>query len=57
MKLKGWKELEQGAVIVKPGNTVEYKSGKWRTFRPIIDKEKCIKCMTCFDKCKFDAIF
>jgi NADH-quinone oxidoreductase subunit F/NAD(P)H dehydrogenase (quinone)/NADP-reducing hydrogenase subunit HndC len=22
-----------------------------------IDKEKCIKCMTCFEKCKFDAIF
>jgi NADH:ubiquinone oxidoreductase subunit F (NADH-binding)/NAD-dependent dihydropyrimidine dehydrogenase PreA subunit len=23
----------------------------------VIDKEKCIKCMTCFDKCKFGAIF
>ena len=22
-----------------------------------IDREKCIKCMTCFDKCKFGAIF
>jgi NADH:ubiquinone oxidoreductase subunit F (NADH-binding)/(2Fe-2S) ferredoxin/NAD-dependent dihydropyrimidine dehydrogenase PreA subunit len=22
----------------------------------LIDKEKCIKCMTCFDKCKFGAI-
>ena len=22
-----------------------------------IDKAKCIKCMTCFEKCKFDAIF
>ncbi|MGD8944565.1 MAG: 4Fe-4S binding protein [Desulfobacterales bacterium] len=21
-----------------------------------MDKEKCIKCMTCYDKCKFDAI-
>ena len=23
----------------------------------VIDKEKCIKCLTCFDKCKFGAIF
>ncbi|MGD9236237.1 MAG: 4Fe-4S binding protein [Desulfobacterales bacterium] len=22
----------------------------------VIDKDRCIKCMTCFDKCKFDAI-
>jgi len=22
-----------------------------------IDKEKCIKCLTCYDKCRFDAIF
>ena len=22
----------------------------------VIDKEKCIKCMSCYDKCKFDAI-
>ncbi|MGD9114346.1 MAG: 4Fe-4S binding protein [Desulfobacterales bacterium] len=22
-----------------------------------MDKEKCIQCMTCFDKCKFGAIF
>ncbi|MBU0974056.1 MAG: 4Fe-4S binding protein [Proteobacteria bacterium] len=20
-------------------------------------KDKCIQCMSCFDKCKFDAIF
>ena len=23
----------------------------------VIDKEKCLKCLTCFDKCKFGAIF
>ncbi|MGD9248116.1 MAG: 4Fe-4S binding protein [Desulfobacteraceae bacterium] len=21
-----------------------------------MDTDKCIKCLTCFDKCKFDAI-
>jgi NAD-dependent dihydropyrimidine dehydrogenase PreA subunit len=23
---------------------------------PVIDKDKCIKCLTCYDKCKFGAI-
>ncbi|MDM8517776.1 NADH-quinone oxidoreductase subunit NuoF [Desulfobacterales bacterium HSG16] len=23
----------------------------------VIEKDKCIECMTCFDKCRFDAIF
>ena len=23
----------------------------------LIDREKCIECMTCFEKCRFDAIF
>jgi NADH:ubiquinone oxidoreductase subunit F (NADH-binding)/(2Fe-2S) ferredoxin/Pyruvate/2-oxoacid:ferredoxin oxidoreductase delta subunit len=30
----------------------------WKKKEPArIDREKCIKCMTCFEKCKFDAIF
>ena len=51
MKLRGWRELEPGAVILEPGNTVEYKSGKWRAFRPVIDYEKCINCMICWVYC------
>jgi NAD-dependent dihydropyrimidine dehydrogenase PreA subunit len=23
----------------------------------VIDKEKCVKCMSSFDKCRFDSIF
>ncbi|MCF8078192.1 MAG: 4Fe-4S binding protein, partial [Desulfobacterales bacterium] len=30
----------------------------WKKKEPArIDKEKCIKCLTCFEKCKFGAIF
>jgi pyruvate ferredoxin oxidoreductase delta subunit len=28
----------------------------WRTFRPIIDKEKCVNCMRCFLVCPDGAI-
>ncbi|HQE25323.1 MAG TPA: ferredoxin, partial [Candidatus Atribacteria bacterium] len=30
-KLKGWKELVPGGLIVEAGNAKEYKTGDWRT--------------------------
>ncbi|UYP46135.1 Ion-translocating oxidoreductase complex subunit B [Candidatus Lokiarchaeum ossiferum] len=27
------------------------KTGAWRTFRPVIDQEQCIKCYFCFMYC------
>ena len=35
----------------KPGTYRENKTGDWRTFRPEIDREKCIKCGMCEDFC------
>ncbi len=32
------------------------KTGKWRTFRPVIDREKCIKCLLCWLYCPDAAI-
>ena len=51
MELKGWRELETGVVILEPGNSIAYKSGTWRAFRPIIDMGKCIHCMICWVYC------
>lgn len=31
-------------------------TGRWRTFRPVIDLEKCIKCMRCWIYCPDAAI-
>lgn len=31
----------------KPGTSTENKTGDWRTFKPEVDPEKCIKCGTC----------
>ncbi len=56
MRLKGWKELELGGVIVEPGSTIKYKSGTWRAFRPVRDMEKCIHCMTCWVYCPDSCI-
>ena len=38
------KDIEPGAVITEPGSACQYKTGAWRTKRPVFDKEKCISC-------------
>ena len=30
-----------GCVIKTPGSSKNNKTGSWRTFKPILDKEKC----------------
>ncbi|MBN2142435.1 4Fe-4S binding protein [Candidatus Woesearchaeota archaeon] len=55
-KPKGWKEIPIGGKIIEPGNSTKYRTGDWRTFRPIHDKEKCINCMICWMLCPDSAI-
>jgi pyruvate ferredoxin oxidoreductase delta subunit len=47
---KGWQNLPIGAVL-QGGTAVEYKTGTWRTFRPVWTKEKCINCLQCWLIC------
>ncbi|MCD6434595.1 MAG: 4Fe-4S binding protein [Candidatus Diapherotrites archaeon] len=49
-------KITKGAVIKEPGSTVKYKTGSWRTFRPVIDYEKCIRCGLCWSQCPDMAI-
>jgi len=51
MKAKGWKEIPTGGKIIKAGNSEEYRTGSWRTFRPIVDRKKCINCLFCWLYC------
>lgn len=39
-------KLSVGAVA-EPGSTVVTKTGTWRTYVPVFDNEKCIKCSLC----------
>ena len=50
------KEPLIGAVIDKPGNSVENKTGGWRALRPVWNKEKCTQCMICWLYCPDMAI-
>jgi pyruvate ferredoxin oxidoreductase gamma subunit len=42
--------------IVSPGNTRTRRVGDWSNFKPIIDLDKCTKCMICFVYCPDSAI-
>jgi len=56
LKGKGWKELPIGAVIPIPATSMEYKTGNWRALKPVLDQNKCIKCLLCWVHCPEPAI-
>ena len=47
----GWKELKPGTVVDEPGSAMEYKTGDWKSQRPVVDKAKCNKCALCYIYC------
>ncbi|OMH41312.1 4Fe-4S dicluster-binding protein [Desulfurobacterium indicum] len=54
--MKGWRDLEIGALITEPGNSAEYKTGEWRAWRPVFNRENCIDCMICWVFCPDSSI-
>jgi 2-oxoacid:acceptor oxidoreductase gamma subunit (pyruvate/2-ketoisovalerate family)/2-oxoacid:acceptor oxidoreductase delta subunit (pyruvate/2-ketoisovalerate family) len=43
--------MKTDAGLVGPGSFVENKTGSWRTFKPLLDHEKCIMCLYCWFYC------
>ncbi len=52
----GWRDLEVGCVVVNPGNASQYKTGDWRSMRPVVNKANCIRCGICYIFCPDMAI-
>ena len=46
-----WKDLEIGFIVTEPGSASNYKTGDWRSQKPVFDFEKCIKCGLCYIYC------
>ena len=42
-----WKDLEIGAIVTEPGNASQYKTGDWRSQKPVYDFDRCMKCGLC----------
>lgn len=47
--------LNVGA-FTKGATAMENKTGGWRTFKPILNNEKCVDCMICWLYCPDDSI-
>ena len=54
--LKGAGELDWAGSILKAGNSREYFTGSWRSFRPIWHEDRCKQCMFCWAFCPDSAI-
>ena len=46
-----WKDLEIGSKVVEPGSASQYKTGDWRSQKPIFENSKCNKCGLCYIFC------
>jgi pyruvate ferredoxin oxidoreductase delta subunit len=44
------KDLPLG-FTAEPGSTTAFKTGDWRSLRPVLDREKCVYCGFCYYYC------
>ena len=51
---KGWKDLPLAGVCWIP--STDYKTGDWRSYKPIWNSEKCTRCIFCHIYCPDGAI-
>lgn len=49
-------EMTTAGNIYEAGNAKEFKTGDWRSQKPIYIKEKCKQCGLCFPVCPDDSI-
>lgn len=51
-----WEDMTPGGAIYDAGNAKEFKTGDWRSMKPIYHSELCKQCGLCFPVCPEDAI-
>lgn len=55
-KLETWREMPLGGIIFQGGSSVGYRTGGWRTYKPMHVPERCIHCLRCWILCPDSAI-
>ena len=50
------KKYDVETTLSYPKDGAMGKTGSWRVFRPVYDKDKCVKCMRCWIFCPEGAI-
>lgn len=51
-----WKKEVNAGEILVPGNAREFKTGDWRTEKPVWIEENCKQCTLCWPVCPEDCI-
>ena len=51
-----WKDISPGGVITDAGNANDFKTGDWRSIKPVWIEEKCKQCMLCPPVCPDSSI-
>jgi len=51
-----WKDMPRGGIIPEAGNAAVYRTGAWRTYRPVWHADNCIHCLTCWILCPDSSI-
>jgi len=56
VKLVSWKEITHGSHVFEAGSAKNFKTGDWRSQKPVFLAEKCKQCLLCFPVCPDSAI-
>lgn len=51
----GWKSLVVGDIL-EAGTARQFKTGDWRSIRPVHHKETCINCLFCWVYCPDSSV-
>jgi pyruvate ferredoxin oxidoreductase delta subunit len=56
VKLDSWKNMPVGAHVLEAGNAKTFKTGDWRSLKPVFIAENCKHCLLCFPVCPDSAV-
>lgn len=51
-----WKDITPGGIITEAGNAEAFKTGDWRTSKPVWNSTKCKHCLFCWAVCPDNSI-
>lgn len=51
-----WKDITEGGIIPYAGNAELFKTGEWRSMKPVWLQEKCKQCLLCYPVCPDTSI-